>query len=114
RAEARFDLDSLEDSRRAAEWVLAIVGRLPAVHRAGLDVKVAKALDTLSQRLRVPVETLDRRLRELRRSAGRQAQARVASGAGSGPADSSAMPVKAPIRSRDLDPTDRELLQIVL
>ena len=32
RAEARFDLDSLEDSRRAAEWVLAVLGRFPEVH----------------------------------------------------------------------------------
>ena len=71
RAEARFDLDSLEDSRLAAEWVLSILGRVPRSHAAGLDVKVAKALDTLSQRLRVPVATLDRRLKELQRSARR-------------------------------------------
>jgi len=121
RAEARFDLDSLEDSRRAAEWVLAILGRLPEVHRAGLDVKVAKALDKLSQRLRVPVETLDRRLRELRRSSRRQAENRVGRGAQTGavasaanPGAESSIPISTPIRPRDLDPTDRELLQIVL
>ena len=71
RAEARFDLNSLEDSRLAAEWVLSILGARPPSHAAGLDVKVAKALDTLSQRLRVPVATLDRRLKELQRSARR-------------------------------------------
>ena len=93
----------------------------PRSHRAGLDVKVAKALDTLSQRLRVPVETLDRRLRELRRSSERQAQDRVRREAQAG-ARSPRRPVRrpspdadaAPIRPRDLDPTDRELLQIVL
>jgi DNA primase len=112
RAEARFDLDSAEDARKAAEWVLSIVGRLPEAHHAGLDVKVAKALDTLSQRLRVPVETLDRRLRELRRAAGRQARGAARASA---PAGSEAeAPVTVPIRPRDLDPTDRELLQIVL
>jgi DNA primase len=115
RAEARFDLDSLEGSRRAAEWVLAILGRLPLAHHAGLDVKVAKALDTLAQRLRVPVATLDRRLRALRRSAtaaGRRAAAVASSGVGATPP---AEEVPAPpIRPRDLDPTDRELLQIVL
>jgi len=122
RAEARFDLDSLEDSRRAAEWVLGILGRVPELHRTGLDVKVAKALDKLSQRLRVPVETLDRRLRDLRRSSKRQAQERVQREAqagtvvasAAGPATESSIPVAAPIRPRDLDPTDRELLQIVL
>ena len=122
RAEARFDLDSLEDSRRAAEWVLAILGRLPEIHRSGLDVKVAKALDKLSQRLRVPVETLDRRLRDLRRSSKRQAQQRVQREAqagtvvasADGPANEPSIPIPAPIRPRDLDPIDRELLQIVL
>ena len=74
RAEARFDLTSLEDSRLAAEWVLSILGRVPRSHAAGLDVKVAKALDTLSQRLRVPVATLDRRLKELQRAARRSEQ----------------------------------------
>jgi len=122
RAEARFDLDSLEDSRRAAEWVLAILGRLPEVHHAGLDVKVAKALDRLSQRLRVPVETLDRRLRDLRRVAKRQAHDRVRRESQAGPATASAVspaaepsiPIAPPIRARDLDPNDRELLQIIL
>jgi DNA primase len=114
RAEAQFQLDSPEGSRRAAEWVLAILGRLPLAHHAGLDVKVAKALDTLSQRLRVPVETLDRRLRALRRSAaaaGRRSQTSASSVLT--PVVDGA-PETVPIRLRDLDPTDRELLEIVL
>jgi len=129
RAEARFDLDSLEDSRRAAEWVLAILGRIPVSHRAGLDVKVAKALDTLSRRLRVPVATLDRRLRDLRRAAARPVRERgelpdraapgetPTSPAAPTPASNSAPapgPTLGPLRVRDLDPSDRELLEIVL
>jgi DNA primase len=117
RAESRFDFDSLEDSRRAAEWVLSILGRLPATHRAGLDVKLAKALDRLGHRLRVPVETLDRRLRELRRSAGRPARVRAEgerAGTDGAPAPAAAAPSVVPIRPADLDPIDRELLQIVL
>ena len=41
---------------------------MPRTHRVGLDVKVARALDLLSQRLRVPVATLERRLNQLRQS----------------------------------------------
>jgi DNA primase len=125
RAEARFDLDSLEDSRRAAEWVLSMLGRLPEVHRAGLDVKLAMALDHLAQRLRVPVKTLERRLRDLRRAAGRQAETRrrreaqpVAGAAGPAADDTTPgaapAPPREPYRLQDLDPLDRELLQIVL
>src|SRR5262249_3321700 len=76
RAAARFDLSGPAGSRQAAEWVLGVLGRVPASSRVGLDVKVAKALDTLAQRLRVPVETLERRLRAIRR-AQRQTPARV-------------------------------------
>jgi DNA primase len=118
RAECRFNLDSPEDSRRAAEWVLAIMGRLPAVNRAGLDVKIGKALDRLSQRLRVPVATLDRRLRELRRQHPRQTKPHTLRDLGPGTSDTSqerpAVASAAPIRLGDLDSTDRELLQIVL
>ncbi len=123
RAEARFDLNSLEDSRLAAEWVLSILGRVPLSHAAGLDVKVAKALDTLSQRLRVPVATLDRRLKELQRSArrteqkGRRAPMAVGEdGTGGNPGLRATAPVvpMTPIRPEELDPIDRELVQIAL
>jgi DNA primase len=121
RAEARFDLDSVEDSRRAAEWVLAIVSRVPAAHRYGLDVKVARALDKLSRRLRVPVETLDRRLRQLRQDTKRPGRVE-----GPGPSASTApseggangreerSPKAPPIKVSSLDPTDRELIEIIL
>ncbi len=123
RAEARFDLTSLEDSRLAAEWVLSILGRVPRSHAAGLDVKVAKALDTLSQRLRVPVATLDRRLKELQRAArrseqkGRRAPApggEDGAGAQGGPGETAPAVPMTPIRPEELDPIDRELVQIAL
>jgi DNA primase len=138
RAEARFDLNGLEGSRQAAEWVLNILGRVPTSQRVGLDVKVAKALDTLAQRLRVPVETLDRRLRAIRRN-NRNTPARIwtapptptapatdnhpdtqstntstnAPNTTPTPSAPSAAPVML-LRTADLDATDRELVQIVL
>ncbi len=113
RAGQRFDLNSLEDSRRAAEWVLAILGRIPKANRAGLDVKLGKALDTLSRRLRVPVETLDKRLRQLRGASARLARAERPRPEGPD-TPPTAEPASAPIRPADLDPTDRELVEIVL
>ncbi|MFO0907190.1 MAG: DNA primase [Isosphaeraceae bacterium] len=161
RAEARFDLASIEGSRLAADWVLAILARVPLGFRGGLDVKVAKALDTLAQKLRVPVETLDRRLRQIRQTTLRRTTrpapnatpvphaTRLPAPAGPAPTamvgaspaaadraaattaagrvdplldahpDSSSVPapgagVVAPLRLADLDPIDRELVQIVL
>ena len=111
RASERFDFDDLEGSRRAAEWVLAILARVPTAHRAGLDVKVAKALDRLSERLRVPVETLDRRLKQLRRGADRSApRDRGDAGREAG----SALAAVPPVRLADLDVTDRQLIEILL
>ena len=71
RAAVRFDLDSAEGSRRAAEWILGLMSRVPATHHLGLEVKQAKVLDTLSHRLHVPLETLNRLRRQLQRSAAR-------------------------------------------
>ncbi len=70
RAGARFDLDSIEGSRRAAEWVLGILSRVPVNHRPDLEFKKAKVLDTLSHRLRVPLETLNSMLRQIAASGG--------------------------------------------
>jgi len=126
RAAARFDLDSAEGSRRAAEWVLGIMSRVPETHHLGLEVKQAKVLDTLSHRLRVPLETLNGMLRKMRRpaSGSRRAPGPVPGTAGSsagakGPASAGAPPsgeVTAPvlIRQSELDRTDLELIQIVL
>ncbi len=113
RAAQRFDFDSLEDSRRAAEWVLTILSRVPKTNRVGLDVKLARALDTLSRRLRVPVETLEKRLRQLRRTSARPSRT-VAPRSETSGTESNPAPPAAPIRLAELDPTDRELVEIVL
>ncbi len=107
RATARFDVDTAEGARRAAEWVLGLLSRAPRAHRFGLEIKEAKVLDALAQRLRVPLETLNRLRRELERR-----------GAGTGkprPArqDAISAPMAA-IREEDLDKTDLELIRILL
>ena len=132
RAAARFDLGSIEGSRQASEWVLGILARVPQGNdRVGLDVKVAKALDTLSTRLRVKMSTLERRLRQIRRDAKPARTHRVdavpfdATPAGAGPsaergtaANASPAPASArPERRYDLkgfDRDDRELIDILL
>ncbi len=118
RASKRFDIDSIEGSRQASEWVLSILARVPVVSRAGLDVKVAKALDGLSRRLHVRVADLNRRLVQVRRETKRRALPRVAPV----PLEIAAnadVPLEPPPppkswKPRDLDPIDREIVQIVL
>lgn len=116
RAESRFDLNSFEDARRAAEWVLSILARVPKTSRIGMDIKIARALDTLSRRLRVPVDVLKQSLKRLHASAATSATARnralpeVSTAAAEG---ERTVPV-VPIRLADLDPIGRELLEIVL
>ena len=124
RAAERFDLDAIEGSRRAAEWVLGILSRARSSQPIGLDFKLGKCLDNLSVRLNQPVDDLKKRLRELRQAASRRAgpgnpgSAAVANlsrseAEGAAPVAASSTP-PAPIRLRDLDPLDRELVQIVL
>lgn len=128
RASARFDLGSIEGSRQAAEWVLGVLAKVPQGDgRVGLDVKVAKALDTLSGRLRVPVATLERRLRQVRREA-RSARAYRAEApptlaapaatavAAEGGRDADTRPTAAgpPFDVRAFDRDDRELIEILL
>jgi DNA primase len=124
RAAARFDFGAIEGSRRAAEWVLGILSRIPSTQRIGMDLKFAKALDNLSVRLNQPVDYLKRRLRELRQAALRRPGrgnpgsvavanlSRTEAKAEASGAISSSPP--APIRLLDLDPLDLELVQIVL
>jgi DNA primase len=108
RAAARFDFDAPEGARQAAEWVLSILARVPVTTRGGLPLKIAKALDTLARRLRLPVSELQRGLARLRRPASRTAPASEP------PADSSVSANQPPIRLADLDPVDRELVSIAL
>ena len=122
RAATRFDLGSIEGSRRAAEWVLGILSRIPSSQRIGMDLKLAKSLDSLAHRLGLPVDSLRRRLQELRQAAGRDPVAEPGARGRGEPVPDRAQavaPVRSsppppPIRLPDLDPLDRELVQIVL
>ncbi len=121
--QSRFDFGAIEGSRRAAEWVLGILSRIPLTQRIGLDLKLAKSLDSLAHRLGLPVDDLRRRLRELRRAASRRAwpwrpcvhcPGEFSPGESQGEVQPPAGSAPPPIRLRDLDPLDRELVQIVL
>jgi DNA primase len=123
RGRSRFDFDSIEDSRKAAEWVLGILSQIKVGRGFGSgDMKLEKAVDSLSSKLRLPVEPLRRRLRELSRAASKRQLASGRTAATSNPGapglssdDSTAgiAPV-VPFRPSDLDPLDRELIEIVL
>jgi DNA primase len=116
RAEQRFDFDSIEEARQAAEWVLGIFARTPRLSRTGITVKVGQALNKLSARLRLEVKdhTLASRLQQLLRQE-KAARNRLRPAAGDR-MDSKDRPevARTSIALKDLDPTDRELLQIVL
>jgi DNA primase len=122
RAADRFDLGAIEGSRRAAEWVLGILSRVPSTQRIGMDLKLAKALDRFALRLGLPVDQLRRRLRELKQAAApRRSNLRPAAIAGTqrgivsaGVSAEAAGAFEPPARVRDLDPLDRELVEIVL
>ena len=115
RAEERFDLNTIEGTRRAADWMLGLLARVPMQHRAGLDVKTARALDRLATRLRIDTSTLDRRLRELRRGVERR---NVAAAAAAAPAVDAVpgVPSSAEILAKRaaLDPVERALIELVL
>lgn len=113
RAGQRFDFDSVEGARLAAESVLATLARIPRTSRVGLDVKVAKALDTLAQRLRLPVTDLKRTLQTLQRPAGKKPASPAREGEPRSTENVSTHSTP-PIRLSDLDPIDRKLVQIVL
>ncbi len=105
RAAERYNFQSAEETRQAAQWVLSILAKVPRSGQGGLDLKVAKALDTLSRRLGVPIEELRKHLRRETRAG----VARVASE----PA-LAITPTVPTIHVRDLDPLDREIVEIAL
>jgi DNA primase len=123
RATERFDLDTPEGSSNAAVWVLGIMSNVPETHRLGMEVKQAKVLDTLSHRLHVPLEALNRLRRQLRRAAPQPppqrglAAGKAATFSGdprSSLGSSATASEPAMIQQGDLDRTDLELLQIAL
>lgn len=110
RAATKFDVQNSEGARRAAEWVLDVLGNAPANHKLGVDVKVDRVLDQLAHRLRVSKDSLHRMRQQLRRPAARKATAAPLAVA----APQEGAPVFAPVRPADLDPTDLDVLRIVL
>jgi DNA primase len=122
RAAVRFDYTSVEGAHRAADWLLGILSSIPENNQLG-PVKQAKVIDTLSQRLRVPVQTLNSRLRQMRRpaAASRRGGVPVVGTAGSatvsvnsGSAAGQPSLEAAPIRPTELDPIDLEFIRIIL
>ena len=124
RTAARFDFNAIEGSRRAAEWVLGILSRIPATQPIGMDLKLAKSLDSLSLRLSLPVDQLEKTAARTAAAAlqrpGRATQNSRPRRTFQGPSRqalssrSGQQPSAPPIRPRDLDPLDRELVEIVL
>ena len=119
RAATRFDLGAMEGSRLAAEFVLAVFARIPVGQgAAGLDLKLAKGLDTLSRKLSIPVSDLKKRLAKLRQPQPQRPSPTPAEADGSprpqGLTRNIPTPRQPPIRPIDLDPIDRELVKIVL
>ena len=106
RASERHDLHSPEGARLAAQWVLSILAKIPKSTHAGLDLKVAKALDTLSRRLGVPVHDLKQQLRVSNRRPKRGSEPVASNGV--------SKPEEAPTRIADLDPLDLEVVRIAL
>lgn len=112
RARERFDSDSIEGARRAAEWVLGVFARIPARSGGGLNLKVDRALDTLGQRLRIPTEHLKRRLGELRRASTRRPPVSEPAAAMAADVDQATPPAAELYRA--MDPVDRELVEIIV
>ncbi|WZO98974.1 DNA primase [Isosphaeraceae bacterium EP7] len=120
RAGGKFDLDSAEGARKAAEWVLSICGCIPPDRMGGMNVKVAKALDVLSRRTGVSVDELKRSWSRIqaapRRPAAEISRDRphdVPPAMHGEPRDEPAAPAP-PIRLDELDRVDREVVQIAL
>jgi DNA primase len=127
RAGDRFDFGSIEQARRAADWVLGILSRLPSAKRTGTDdrdsrnIKLNKAIDALAHGLKLPVEQLKKRLREICRTSDRPGvshvppagEPRLPGRAPAGPIPGSARPAVLP-PPREMDPLERELVAIVV
>lgn len=119
RAEKKYDLDELEGARQASEWVLGLLAASPRISRVGVTVKVGQALNRLADRLRLPLRdrTLADRLGQLlkQKSATPPGPRRGRGGAVEPEPKAAVSEEQAPaIRPADLDPLDRELVQIAL
>lgn len=116
RARARFDLDSIDGARQASEWVLGVLARVPpATPGSAQDVALKKALDKLAFALRLPVGSLQKRLKALRPAARRKGESKGAVPAGGTAAGPGAAPEASPADLlRAMDAVDRELAAVVV
>jgi DNA primase len=124
RAGSRFDLTAIEGSRQAAEWLLGIFASVPAAAGGAVSVKVDKAVDALAHSLRLSRNELNRRLKQIRQGHASRATRRSAPviespapdapGPDAPDACPAARPVSFALRTNDLDPIERELVQIIL
>lgn len=122
RAGLRYDVDSIEGARQAAEWVLGLLAASPRLQRYGVTIKVGQALNNLCRKLRLPVNdrTLPNRLQQLlrehsrpRAASGRIVEETVPAGAVLAARTAPVAPAEPPIRLADLDPTDRQLVGLI-
>ncbi len=118
RSTARFDLNSIEQSRQAAEAFLTTLLKTPRVNNLGMDPRIGKALDRFSNLVSgIPVKTLHSRLENLRREQVRTANRRPTPRVRSTDEIAGVIPVTEPVRPTrpsDLDPIDREIVQLAL
>jgi len=111
RASRLYNTEEIDGARRAADQVLRLLARVPGRHTVGgLSPQVAKALDRLSQRLRLPVDSLRMELSRLRQTAASRRRTPASEPRGPSGADGAF----CPISPASLDALDRELVEILL
>lgn len=127
RALDRHDGEDLDGARRAAEEVLGTLARVPVGSlKVNNQLKVQLAVDRLAGRLRLPSRELMAALQKMRRASrpaanlGQnhvqlQQRSTTVREAGDAPAAETVEPeASRPIRPSELDPLDRELIEILL
>jgi DNA primase len=114
RAAERFDLESIEGSRQASEWVLEVFARVNSASGSGSAVKpyikIDKAIEVLARRLRVPVAALHQRWREIRQRVWRERSRPRFTAA----AAEATPPAHPPIDASALDRDEKELIEVVV
>ena len=111
RAGLLHDLDSAEGARQASEWILSILGKVPVSKSGGIELKIAKALDRLERKTKIPTRVLSKRLDAIRRASkpsNNVRRPRPVSGEGV------AAVASTPILTTELEPLDLELVRILL
>src|SRR5262249_22754564 len=103
-------LDSPEGARQATAWVLGVLAEKPVRDRYGYTVKFNMVLNSLAARWRLPQPSLLSQFRAVEQAKRRKPQPSTAAKPSAGESE----PQPAPVRVRELDVLDRELVQVVL